>query len=217
MSKPTDNDDNEGFRSRLELLSDQWRSVSAFAKAVGTTQGNMRRLLLGGQEPTRVTLVSIARTAEVNLNWLATGAPPMRGRYEVVGVPVFRLDNPKLTLAKISTTQPDREFPIDPVLLEGIGVPADRALGLIQQGEAMASTIRPGDLVLVNRELNSLSVEGIYAVAFGPLISLRRMVPGASGPRLVTDNPAYRSEDIAAHQVDDLTVLGRVVWRAGQI
>ena len=141
----------------------------------------------------------------------------MRGEHDILSVPVFRLDNPTITVHSPDISEPDHFYPVGRSLIDSLHAHVERVVGLIQQGEAMASTIRPGDLVLVNREMNSLSVEGIYAVAFGPLISLRRMVPGASGPRLVTDNPAYRSEDIAAHQVDDLTVLGRVVWRAGQI
>jgi transcriptional regulator with XRE-family HTH domain len=53
-------------------------SLRAFASKAGISPTALRQYLIGKSEPTRPMLLAIARTAGVNVAWLATGDGPMR-------------------------------------------------------------------------------------------------------------------------------------------
>jgi transcriptional regulator with XRE-family HTH domain len=53
-------------------------SLRAFASKAGISPTALRQYMIGKSEPTRPMLLAIARTAEVNVAWLATGDGPMR-------------------------------------------------------------------------------------------------------------------------------------------
>jgi hypothetical protein len=53
-------------------------SARAFALQCGFSSAEMLQYLAGKIEPTRLTLIAIAHTADVNLEWLMTGKGSMR-------------------------------------------------------------------------------------------------------------------------------------------
>jgi transcriptional regulator with XRE-family HTH domain len=53
-------------------------SARAFALQCGFSSMEMLQYLAGKSEPTRLTLIAIAHTADVNLEWLMTGEGPMK-------------------------------------------------------------------------------------------------------------------------------------------
>ncbi|WP_334470954.1 helix-turn-helix transcriptional regulator [Arsenophonus sp. PmNCSU2021_1] len=60
------------FQSRMMSLLSGFKSVSAFAQAVGISTSGMNRLLSGGT-PTLPVLLNIAKSMDVSVEWLATG------------------------------------------------------------------------------------------------------------------------------------------------
>lgn len=66
----------ECFASRLGIAL-KGRSARSFARASGVSETVMRKYLAGKSEPTRPALVALAREANVNVDWLATGEGPM--------------------------------------------------------------------------------------------------------------------------------------------
>lgn len=69
-SSPIELENN--FIARMELCADKVGSVSALARKAGISQSGIRRYFSGG-EPTRPHLAALAKAAQVNLEWLATG------------------------------------------------------------------------------------------------------------------------------------------------
>lgn len=67
----------ETFLDRL-LVAIGEDNPHAFAQKCGLTDSVLRRYINGGSLPRMDTLVTIARTAGVNIDWLATGEGPMR-------------------------------------------------------------------------------------------------------------------------------------------
>jgi len=65
------------FSSRLKLAIGK-RSARSFALQCGLSATVMHQYLAGKSEPTRPAIISIANTAEVNIEWLMTGIGPMR-------------------------------------------------------------------------------------------------------------------------------------------
>jgi hypothetical protein len=70
-------DESDGFSLRLkEVIGDE--SVLSFANRCGFGESTLRNYL-GGADPSRQRVIAIARTANVNFAWLATGEGLKKG------------------------------------------------------------------------------------------------------------------------------------------
>ncbi len=97
-----------------------------------------------------------------------------------------------------------REQGLDPAMLSAIRV----------EGDSMETTLRDGDEILVDRTPRPLR-DGIHVVRTGDALLVKRLdlaVPGKFA--LVSDNPAYRTIELAP---DEVQVIGRVVWKSGRL
>jgi phage repressor protein C with HTH and peptisase S24 domain len=81
-------------------------------------------------------------------------------------------------------------------------------------GDAMAPTIREGDVVVVDCSTQPLR-EAVYVLVIGDVPVVRRIgMKPAGGCVAICDNPRYGSEDVDRAA---LQVLGRVVWKGGKL
>lgn len=97
-----------------------------------------------------------------------------------------------------------REQGLDPAQLSAIRV----------EGDSMEATLRDGDEILVDRTLRALR-DGIHVVRAGDALLVKRLDTGRPGViALVSDNPAYRTLELAP---GELEVIGRVVWKSGRL
>lgn len=97
-----------------------------------------------------------------------------------------------------------RQQGLDPAMLSAIRV----------EGDSMESTLRDGDEILVDRSPRPLR-DGIHVVRTGDALLVKRLdlaIPGKIA--LVSDNPAYRTIELAP---DEVEVIGRVVWKSGRL
>lgn len=82
-------------------------------------------------------------------------------------------------------------------------------------GESMEPTLRPGDMVLVDRcQAHNVPRDGIYVIRMDDSLLVKRLqrLPGHR-VRVTSDNPAYEpfDLDLNTHQ-EELAVIGRVIW-----
>jgi transcriptional regulator with XRE-family HTH domain len=68
---------SDAFSDRLREAIDG-RSLRSFGADCGLSEGALRKYLAEKSEPGMSALVSMARTADVRIEWLATGDGPMR-------------------------------------------------------------------------------------------------------------------------------------------
>ena len=97
-----------------------------------------------------------------------------------------------------------REQGLDPAMLSAIRV----------EGDSMETTLRDGDEILVDRTPRPWR-DGIHVVRTGDALLVKRLdlaIPGKIA--LVSDNPAYRTIELAP---DEVEVIGRVVWKSGRL
>ena len=81
-------------------------------------------------------------------------------------------------------------------------------------GDSMEPTLRDGDEILVDRATRAWR-DGIHIVRIDDVLLVKRLAQGAAGTiRVISDNPAYASTERAR---DDVTIVGRVVWKGGRI
>lgn len=83
-------------------------------------------------------------------------------------------------------------------------------------GESMEPTLRPGDVILVDRRsAQQVPRDGIYVLRMdGTLLVKRLQRLPERRLRLSSDNPAYQPFEIELGNghADDLAIIGRVVW-----
>ncbi|MFM5916881.1 MAG: helix-turn-helix transcriptional regulator [Novosphingobium sp.] len=97
-----------------------------------------------------------------------------------------------------------REQGLDPAQLSAIRV----------EGDSMEGTLRDGDEILVDRTPRPLR-DGIHVVRVGEALLVKRLDLARPGRiALVSDNPAYRTIELAP---DEVVLIGRVVWKSGRL
>lgn len=79
------------------------------------------------------------------------------------------------------------------------------------RGDGMAPTIADGDLVMIDTSDKSRR-EGIYAVALGGELYVKRLTASLDGFTMVSDNHDYPPVVLSNHQLLELAIIGRVVW-----
>ena len=223
----------EDFSIRLKkAVGDQ--SNREFAKRIGVSPSGFGQYISGKSEPTRPVMIAIADVAQVNLEWLATGAGPMRrdsaetsqnsglakGRMLVNGteyalIPLYDIR---------ASAGPGREISGEenkvgtiPFRLDWIkgdiraSIPGLRAIHI--EGDSMIPTLSPGDQALVDTQAREIG-DGIYLLRIGGALLVKRIQRQPSGQvRVASDNPAYHPFVLDVSNLpDDVAIIGRVVW-----
>lgn len=80
-------------------------------------------------------------------------------------------------------------------------------------GDSMEPTLRPGDLLLIDRCSSGVKQDAIYAFSTDGELRVKRMqlMPGG---RLVvkSDNPQYDTYNLTPAEATELKIIGRVIW-----
>jgi phage repressor protein C with HTH and peptisase S24 domain len=90
--------------------------------------------------------------------------------------------------------------------------PEDLALVHVE-GESMEPTLRPGDLILVNRH-DTAARDGIFLLRLDSTLLVKRLqrLPGGK-LKVASDNPAYEPFVVSMEDdSQDLAIVGRIVW-----
>jgi phage repressor protein C with HTH and peptisase S24 domain len=174
--------------------------------------------------PTLETLLAIARGANVEVNWLATGEGAKTTK-----------DEPARTKAAI-----EEQFSMIPRLaveasagngalahheesagmlafradwLRRMGINPHAARALTAKGDSMEPTIRDGDILLVDTSIDRVRDNALYVVVLGGLVLVKRVHVKRDGSlTLISDNSTFPPEDVPANETDDLSIAGRVMW-----
>lgn len=86
------------------------------------------------------------------------------------------------------------------------------AVRLARDAISMEPTLRPGDIVVIDRDDKVIVPTGLYAVRTGPEgCSVKRIRVARQGIWLLSDNQAFPPELSEYESLEDL-VIGRVVW-----
>jgi phage repressor protein C with HTH and peptisase S24 domain len=179
------------------------KSIRGFARDCGFSDTVLRQYLNGQSEPTRPVLLAIARTANVSVEWLATGQP-------VAGAK----DSSKASAEKYVYKDP-LAFETEWLRTE---FPSSFENLLLTQvvDESMEPTLQVGDLVLVDtndRDLETVS-HGIYLLKLDNRLLIKRLQCIADNMlRVLSDHPAYEAFSIQiSGSPSGLSLMGKVVW-----
>jgi phage repressor protein C with HTH and peptisase S24 domain len=231
--------DQAGFVARLQLVVQQWPSADRLAKATGVSPSAFRKWLKGVAEPSRDRLVALAEAAGVNVSWLAQGegadpdplalAAHARSSQSPKGagnlnLAQFLLLPKRLEAAAAGAGHPDASGPTEFIgfrhdwIRATFGREPDEVNLEIAIGESMEPHIHNGDLLLIDTKDQTFRNFGIYVIEVRGERLVKRVQRKFDGSLiLISDNTVYQPESIPAELADEIKVVGRVIWRGGQV
>lgn len=80
-------------------------------------------------------------------------------------------------------------------------------------GDSMEPSLRAGDLLLIDRGVESVKQDAIYAIAQDGELRIKRIQRLFDGRLIIkSDNPQYGPENLTVEQAERMRIVGRVVW-----
>lgn len=217
-SEFTENSDPNFAKRLLLAIGDE--TTHAFARRARIPDSSLRNYL-NGSMPGLKKLLQIAEAAGVTLDWLISGAGPMRPGAELRPVSEGFSLIPRLDIraaagagAHNSSEESSEALPFPTDLLRMHGVNPRTARLLQSSGDSMVPTILDGDMLLVDTSMQSFVDDSIYVLVFAGRTLVKRLQMLRSGDILIkSDNKElFEDETVPADEVPQINVAGRVKW-----
>lgn len=81
------------------------------------------------------------------------------------------------------------------------------------KGDSMSPTIYSGDELLVDRTELIDYEDGLYVIRIGNDLLVKRIQMEVNGNvNIISDNPAYKTYSYSREQLNDIHIVGKVVW-----
>lgn len=208
------------FRERLKEAMGA-KAARAFARDSSLSEGAIRSYLSGETYPTLDRLEQIAQAAGVSAMWLAFGEEQKPLVFEddkYSYVPLYDArcsaghgawtEGARILTRLAFTTYSLRKQGLDPYKLSAIRV----------DGDSMEGLLSDGDTVLIDHSRNSLEGEAVYVIRLDDHLyakRLQRQIGG--GVAVISTNTAYQTMIVTRENLNDLEIIGRVVWAGGWI
>ena len=198
--------------ARLHELAQKLGGGSEIARRANISASLVSRYLSGTNKPSFTNLAAIAQGCGVSLDWLVFGRTNLRTGIDnsmQVTIPFYHQ----------GASAGPGAFTDDTPASEMIALPApflgrsgSALFAVPAKGDSMEPLIRDGSLLVAERI--QTPHEGIYVLARNELVFVKRIQPREPGVlRVISENPAYASEDV---RLDDphqnFRILGRVIW-----
>lgn len=92
-----------------------------------------------------------------------------------------------------------------------------RNLAIISvKGDSMDPTLRDDDIVMLDMSKTNLSYDGLFVLRFGDALHVKRVArcPEPGHITIVSDNPRVPPQN---YPLDEITVIGKVIWGGGKM
>lgn len=207
-------------RERLRLLKqEQGVSYAQLARLIGKNAAYLQQFVERGSprelgERDRRLLAGFFGVPEAEL-----GAPQENSSISQLGNQW--VDVPRLAIDASAGpgALPAEEIPYDTFRfsrrwLAEQNLAADQLSSITVAGDSMEPLIRAGDEILVDRTPRPLR-DGIHVVRLGEVLHVKRLQAGPPGRVvLISANEAYPPMEVA---LDEIDIIGRVVWKGGRV
>lgn len=208
---------------RLEQCITAAGGLNKASEAMSMTPQGLRKLVRDNSDemhPAKrggplLPIVELAKAAGVTTDWIATGHDrrpdlgPVQGRSGFAVLYHYEA-SPKGQLVEVQDLH-DAAVALRHDWLATIGIKPAHVSLMTMKGDAMAPTLRDGALLIVDRSIEAISGEGIYALIMGRGLAVRRaqlMLDGSA--KLIADNPAYEPEMVPGKSLAGIKIAGRV-------
>ncbi len=227
MMKPAGNPASDPRARMLELADGQGVSLATLSELIGRNPSYLQQYIRKGSprkldEGDRATLARFFGVAESELgapedNSSDSNRPAKRGDW--VEIPRLPLDDSAGpgSLGGGALGVEERAFDafrFSTRWLREQGLEAAMLSAIAVAGDSMEPLLRDGDEILVDRTPRPLR-EGIHVLRLGDARLVKRVQQGKPGRlTLISENPHYPPMDVGLDEVD---VIGRVVWKGGRL
>ena len=227
----------DNFKDRLKRAMNDGSNRS-FASKCDISEGTLRRYLMEETYPPLDTLRKISEVSGYSLGWLASGeGPEKRGELSVVGgegageavysivehdeLPegYTRLPRYEVAASAGAGALVQGEQIVDYVSFKtawlkiGLGISPQGAVLISVKGDSMEPTLSNGDLVLIDTSTRKIEDNAIYVINYDDALLVKRIQRKYDrSVMIMSDNKSYGDEAVQGNLVDQLQVIGRVVW-----
>ncbi|MEQ5835482.1 helix-turn-helix transcriptional regulator [Marinobacter sp. NFXS9] len=208
--------DETGFTERLRSLI-EGQSARAFAQKAGMGDSTFRNIL-NGALPRLDSLLRIANAADVSVEWLATGkepspAMPFDFEDEFALVPGYNIQVAAGHGRIADEESPSRELAFRRKWLRFRGLNENELALVFAKGDSMEPTISDNETVLIDTSVKDLSDGQIYVIRNDDHLLVKRIQKlWNDGVKLLSDNKEYPPQEISSADLEQLEVIGKVVW-----
>ncbi len=217
------------FANRIATLISLVGSKEKLGKLAQISAVMIGKYETGQSEPSRDKLIALANAAKVNVLWLATGEGPMK-RGETVSaegyttgkdlgadfvlVPRYNVGASAGGGAIIHSEQIVDHLAFRSEWVRSALDVSVKDLALISvKGDSMEPTLSNGDMILVDTGTRKVEDNAIYVLRYNGALMVKRIQRKVDGTLIIkSDNIVYEPETVEGDAVDQLHVVGRVVW-----
>ncbi|OEC55655.1 S24 family peptidase [Pseudomonas sp. AP42] len=217
---------SEGLAARIRECAEIAGSGDELSRLTAIPRRTLEYYLTGHREPKVARCVDIAKAVGVDIGWLASGegdrqrgmvaAAPDESAY--VYVPLYDAycsgghgswnDGAKVLTMLAFTAYSLRKKGLEPSRLSAIRVDGDSMLGLLNDG----------DTVVIDHGRNTLEGEAVYVIQLDDHLYAKRLQRQFDGSiHIISENKAYKDMIVPKEKLNDLRIIGRVVWAGGWI
>lgn len=192
----------------------------AFARSCGLSEGAIRSYLSGDTYPTLDRLEQIAAAAGVSAVWLGFGIEERPQQvieddtYAYVPLYDARISaghgswsaGARILTHLAFTRYSLRKKGLDPSNLSAVQV----------DGDSMEGLLSDGDTVMIDHSRNTMEGEAVYVICLDDHLYAKRLQKQFDGSiRIISENKVYHDMVVPKEHLNDLMIIGRVVWAAG--
>jgi phage repressor protein C with HTH and peptisase S24 domain len=153
----------------------------------------------------------------VSLEWLLTGKGEKMdstNTTRLLSVPHYAIQASAGGGALVEAEPIEQHLTLSREWLAREGIASKELIGIYAKGDSMEPTITSGDSLLIDKESNTVGSDGgIYVINYEGELFVKRVQKLLDGRIAVTsDNKNHMSIEISKHDLDQLKIIGRVVW-----
>lgn len=211
--------DSDPRQRLLALAEARGVSLAALSELLGRNPSYLQQFIRKGSprkldEQDRATLARFLGVAQSELGGSAPAPSPPSRRGEWADIPRLPLEASAGPGATGALEQAFDAYRFSARWLREQGLQADMLVALSVSGDSMEPLLRDGDEILVDRTPRPMH-EGVHVVRMGDVRLVKRIQQGQPGRiTLISENPHYPPLDVSLDEVD---VIGRVVWKGGRL
>ena len=212
--------DTDPRRRLLGLAAQRGVSLSGLSTMIGRNSSYLQQFIRKGsprklEEEDRRKLAQFFAVSESELGGGEGNSPRAPSiRSDWVEVPRLPLGAAAGPGALADSEAPFDSFRFSRTWLREQGLANAELHAIRVQGDSMEPLLHDGDEILVDRAQRTLR-DGIHVVRLGDALLVKRL--SAAGPgraALLSQNYAYPPVEVA---LDELEIVGRVVWKSGRL
>lgn len=221
MAQARDDEARERLRL-LELAQDNGASLASLSAMLGRNASYLQQFIRKGsprrlEERDRRMLAQFLGVDERELgapeekSYTPRAAPAAQEWVEVARLPLGASAGPG---AVVAGEVPFDTFRFSRRWLREQGLDGARLSAITVEGDSMEPLLRHGDEILVDRSPHPFR-DGVHVVRMGDTVMVKRLA--AAGPgrmTLLSQNLAYPPVEVS---LDDIAIIGRVVWKGGRV